>query len=65
MADAEKLGRGWNNAIFDTAANLFDGGCHLDDVISMIRQVAKPSSRRNENQMLDTINSAARKTGVR
>ncbi|MET9071787.1 bifunctional DNA primase/polymerase [Streptomyces sp. NPDC004232] len=65
VADAQKLDRGWNNAIFDTAANLFDGGWGKNDVIAMIRKVAQPRDKRNANLMLDTINSAARKTGAR
>lgn len=64
VADAQLMNSGWNNACHDVACNLFDGGWDFDNVVAMIRKHARPSNRRNENAMLDTIRSAARKTGA-
>lgn len=64
VADAQLMNSGWNNACHDVACNLFDGGWDFDSVVDMIRRHARPSNRRNENAMLDTIRSAARKTNT-
>lgn len=62
VADAERLNHNWNNAIFETAANLFDGGWLEDDIIRAIEQAAMPRTARDRNLMLGTIASARRTT---
>lgn len=60
VADAQAANTNWNNSIFDCAANLAEGGWSADDLVPVIRKVAQPRTRRDENLMTDTITSAVR-----
>lgn len=65
VALANRQNQGWNQAIFECACNLLDGGISREHVDALIRDAAQPRTPRDDYMMRDTIRSAARRRGYR